>query len=71
MKKKKNSFLTMAFCVVIILLCLFIQYLATQQTKVSMIQMAEWQSSVEDAYGTPTSEDGNEEESINVDEDAN
>lgn len=62
MKKKKNSILTIAFCIVIIMLCLFIQYLTNQQTKISMIQMAEWQSSVEEEYGAPESDAENLEE---------
>ena len=40
-----------AFCVVILLLLLYAQYLINQQTKVSMIQMAQWQSSIEEEYG--------------------
>ena len=45
-----------AFCVVILLLLLYAQYLINQQTKVSMIQMAQWQSSVEAEYGSSESE---------------
>ena len=58
-KKKSGgrSFLMIAFCVIILLLLLYAQYLINQQTKVSMIQMAQWQSSIEEEYGSQTSEE--------------
>ncbi len=46
-KGKGRSILIIAFCIVILMLCLYAQYVITQQTKLSMLTMAQWQSSVE------------------------
>lgn len=63
-----KSFLVIAFCVVILLLCFYSHYLINQQTKVSMIQMAQWQSSIEEEYGSSETEEVSDEASEEVSE---
>ena len=46
-KSKGKGLLTIAFCIVIILLCLYGQYLIMEYTKFNMLEMEEWKSSLE------------------------
>ena len=46
-KSKGKGLLTIAFCIVIILLCLYGQYLIMEYTKFNMLEMEEWKSSIE------------------------
>ncbi len=60
-KSKGKGLLTIAFCIVIILLCLYGQYLIMEYTKFNMIEMEEWKSSLEsenESYEAEEAEDG-------------
>lgn len=57
MKSKMKSFLIIAFCAVILLMCLYIQYLLQQQTKINFIEMTEVQSSMKEEYDAQMSEE--------------
>ncbi len=57
MKSKMKSFFIIAFCTVILLMCLYIQYLLQQQTKINFIEMTEVQSSMKEEYDAQMSEE--------------
>lgn len=57
MKSKMKSFFIIAFCAVILLMCLYIQYLLQQQTKINFIEMTEVQSSMKEEYDAQMSEE--------------
>ncbi len=69
-KNKKKGLLTIAFCVVLILLCLYVQYLIMEYTKFNMIEMEEWKSSIEAENESYGSEEEESEKSSETGEDA-
>lgn len=69
-KNKKKGLLTIAFCVVLILLCLYVQYLIMEYTKFNMIEMEEWKSSIEAENESYGAEEEESEKSSETGEDA-